>query len=227
MGDGTKVAMRTMWTKDSFENIVDHAKQYCIEVAKFQAADKGGKKGGFRLEYLNGYVPPVTTSTKKKTPWLWIAIATVVLIAVLILCMKGCNNQSDVKVVEKTVVVHDTLYVKQIEEIEKNFNAAEFDLGKAELSESAKSVLRDLAKLMKKDTKLRLRLEGHSSEEGSAALNQKLSKDRAQVAIDFLVNSEGIDGNRLEAVGYGSSQLKNKDNPNAPENRRTEFIIIE
>jgi outer membrane protein OmpA-like peptidoglycan-associated protein len=226
MGDGTKVAMVTMWTKDSFKSIVDHAKQYGIEVAEFKKGQKF-QKGGYRLEYLNGYVPPVPVATKKKTPWLWIAIAAVILIAVLILCMRGCNNSSDVKVVEKTVVVHDTLYVKQIEEIERNFNAAEFDLGKAELSESAKSVLRDLAKLMKKDTKLRLRLEGHCSVEGSAALNQKLSKDRAQAAIDFLVNSEGIDGSRLEAVGYGSSQLKNKDNPNAPENRRTEFIIVE
>ena len=78
MGDGKRVAMRTMWTKDSFENIVDHAKQYCIEVAKFQAADKGGKKGGFRLEYLNGYIPP-KSKKKKSLLWLWILLIVLVI----------------------------------------------------------------------------------------------------------------------------------------------------
>ena len=54
MGDGKKVAVVSMWTKPSFERIVSHARVYDIVVAQFDAADKGGKKGGFRLEYLNG-----------------------------------------------------------------------------------------------------------------------------------------------------------------------------
>ena len=64
MSDGRKVSVVMMWTKPSFERIVEHAKLYDIEVAKFEAADKGGKKGGFRLEYLNGYVPPVPAKKK-------------------------------------------------------------------------------------------------------------------------------------------------------------------
>ena len=38
---------------------------------------------------------------------------------------------------------------------------------------------------------------------------------------------EGIDASRLEAIGMGSSQLKNTDDPTAQENRRTEFIVVE
>ena len=57
-GDGKKVALVMLWTKPSFERIVAQARVYDIVVAKFEAADKGGKKGGFRLEYLNGYIPP-------------------------------------------------------------------------------------------------------------------------------------------------------------------------
>ena len=64
--DGTTVAVVKMWTKPSFERMVAKAEKYGIEIASFTEADKGfGKKGGYRLEYLNGYVPPVAEEPKK------------------------------------------------------------------------------------------------------------------------------------------------------------------
>ncbi|MBQ3831892.1 MAG: OmpA family protein [Bacteroidales bacterium] len=228
MGDGTKVAVVSMWTKPSFDRLVSHAAQYGIEVAKFEESEGGGKKGSFRLEYLNGYVPP---APKKKIPmWVWIVLVVIVIAVIVILAMRGCREQQVVveeKIVTDTVVVRDTVFLTQIEEIESNYNAAEFVQGKADLSESAKFVLHDLAKVMQKHPEIRLRLEGHTSAEGDVAANQKLSEDRAQAAVDFLVNHEGIDASRLEAVGKGSTELKNTDDPMAPENRRTEFIVLE
>jgi Outer membrane protein and related peptidoglycan-associated (lipo)proteins len=227
--DGSKVAVCMMWTKASFDRLVKHAKLYDIEVAEFEKGQRG-EKGGFRLEYLNGYVPPVAV-VKKSNTWLWILLAALVVIAILVilLLMKGCQKPAEPQIVEveKVVVVHDTLYVQQIEEIEKNFNAAEFVQGKADLSESAKFVLHDLAKIMQKNPQVRLRLEGHTSAEGDADFNQKLSEARAQAAVQFMVEHEGIDASRLEAVGKGSSELKNTDDPMAAENRRTEFIVLE
>ena len=227
--DGTKLMLLKMWPKEEFENIVNHAKQYDIEVAAFEKVEKG-VKGGFRLEYLNGYVPPVPS--KPKT-WLWILLAALaIVILIILLLLKGCKKEEPqivekVVEVEKVVVVHDTLYIQEIEEIEKNFNAAEFVKGKADLSESAKFVLHDLAKVMQKNPELRLKLEGHTSAEGDAAFNQKLSEARAQAAVTFLIEHEGIDASRLEAEGKGSSELKNTDDPMAAENRRTEFIVLE
>lgn len=230
--EGSQIAFTvSMWTKDMFDKIVSYAKLYDIEIAQYTAAEKGiGKRGSYTLEYLNGYVPPVP---KKRIPmWVWILLAIIIIAIIIILALRGCNKQEpqiivQEKIVNDTVVIHDTLYVQQIEEIEKNFNAAEFIQGKADLSESAKFVLHDLAKVMQKNPQLRLRLEGHTSAEGDAAFNQKLSEARAQAAVDFLVNHESIDASRLEAVGKGSSELKNTDNPMASENRRTEFIVLE
>jgi hypothetical protein len=225
MGNNQKVAVVSMWTKPSFQRLVEHAKGYGIEVASFEEAEKGfGKKGGFWLEYLNGYVPPVV---KKGIPWwVWALIGLLALLLIFFLLF-GRKGKEVVKEVEKVVVVHDTLYLQQIEEIEKNFNAAEFVSGKADLSESAKFVLHDLAKVLNKNPELKLKLEGHTSAEGDAAFNQNLSVARAKAAVDFLINNEGIDASRLEYTGYGFQKLKNPDNPNAPENRRTEFIVIE
>lgn len=226
MNDGTDIAFTVpMWTKEMFDKMVAQAKLYDIEFAKYEAAEKGvGKRGEYSLEYLNGYVPPVPV-VKKSNKWLWILIAAILIIAGLLFALLG--RKGEVVEVEKVVVVHDTLYIQQIEEIEKDFNAAEFVQGKADLSENAKFVLHDLAKVMQKNPEIRLLLEGHTSAEGDAAFNQKLSEARAQAAVDFLVEHEGIDASRLEAVGKGSSELKNPENPMAPENRRTEFIVLE
>ncbi|MGN0007264.1 MAG: OmpA family protein [Alistipes sp.] len=213
-GDGKKVAMVSMWTKPSFERIIAQARANDIVVAKFEAADKGGKKGGFRLEYLNGYVPSVPK--QKKSLWLvWLLLLLLVGGVAVYFAMR----KPEVVEVEKIV------YVDRIEEIEKNFNAAQFVQGKAELSEDAKFVLHDLAKEMQKHPEVRLRIVGHTSLEGNPEFNQKLSEARAQAAVDFLVGHGGIDAGRLEAVGKGSSEPVDTNNPEA--NRRTEFIVIE
>lgn len=226
-GDGKKGALVMLWTKENFEKIVAHAKQYGILVADFEKAAGGARRGHFRLEYLNGYIPPVPVVQKKSKAGLWIAIAVIAILLALLAVLLGRKPEPQVVEVEKIVTVVDTVYVKQIEEIEKNFNAAEFVTGKAELSDDAKFVLHDLAKMMKKHPNLKLQLVGHTSAEGDAAFNQKLSEDRAQAAVDFMISHGGIDASRLEAIGKGASELKNKENPTAPENRRTEFIVVE
>lgn len=218
MGDGKKVAVVMMWTKPSFERVVAHAKQYGILVADFEKADGGAKKGGFRLEYLNGYVPPVPK--KKSLLWLWLLLIALVAAAIAVFALR----KPEVVEVEKIVEVEKVVYIDRIEEIEKNFNAAQFAQGKSELSEDAKFVLHDLAQEMKKHPEVKLRIVGHTSAEGDPVFNQKLSLARAQAAVDFLI-SRGVDANRLEAEGKGSSELLDVDNPEV--NRRTEFIILD
>lgn len=217
MGDGKKVQFAQMWTKATFENIVHHAKQYGIIVADFEKADGGAKKGGFRLEYLNGYVPPVPG--KKKSLW-WVWLILLLLVGGLAAFFATRKPQ----VVEKVVEVEKIVYVDRVEEIEKNFNAATFFQGKADLSDDAKFVLHDLAQLMQKHPELKLKLVGHTSSEGDPAFNQRLSEARAQAAVDFLVG-RGVDASRLEAEGKGSSEPLDVNNPEV--NRRTEFIIVE
>lgn len=88
--DGSQVSVVKMWTKPSFERIVAKAKEYGIVVAEFTEAEKGfGKKGGFRLEYLNGWTPPVA---KKKCTccWIWLLLALLpIAAAVYFFCFYG------------------------------------------------------------------------------------------------------------------------------------------
>ena len=229
--DGSEVIFLKLWPKDKFENIVNHAKQYDIEIAEFTEGVKG-EKGGFRLEYLNGYVPPVPVVSTGMPMWLkaLIGILVLAIIALLLwLFLRKPETQVVEKVVEieKVVVVRDTLFIQQIAEIEKNFNAAEFAQGKADLTESAKFVLHDLAKVINGNENMKLEIQGHTSAEGDPAYNQKLSEERAKAAVDFLVIERGVDPSRVSYKGLGSSQPKNEADPMAAENRRTEFVVIE
>ena len=234
--DGSKVALAQVWSKPSFERMIEQGKLYDIEVAEFEKAMKG-EKGGYRLEYLNGYVPPVPAiiEKKKNKAWLWLLLLLLIAAGVIayLLTRKPQVQERVVEVekiveVEKEVLVRDTVtvYAELVEEIEKNFNAAQFEQGKAELNDDSKIALHDLAKVMKQNPELRLRIEGHTSSEGNADVNQKLSEARAQAAVDFLVSKEGIEASRLEAVGKGSSELKDPENPTSDVNRRTEFEIL-
>ncbi len=226
LADGSKAAMAQVWSKPSFDRMVQQGSLYDVEVAEFEKTAHPGQKGGYRLEYLNGYVPPVPEATKKGIPaWVWILIALIVLGAIAWFVFGGKNTEPQVveKIVEKEVVVRDTVYVQQIEEIEANFNAAQFEQGKADLNDEAKLALHDLAKVMKQNPDMKLKISGHTSSEGDEAVNRKLSEERAKAAVDFLVNKENIDPSRLESAGHGSSKPVS-DKPE--ENRRTEFEII-
>lgn len=238
LGDGTRCTnYNVTWGQGNFPTLVEWAKQYDIYVASFEKGRRG-KLGYYELEYLNNWKPQVEIVEKivekevvrevekKHIPWwVWLLLALAAIgIILALLCRPKAEPQ--VVAVTDTVTVVDTVYIQQLEQIEDNFNAAQFQLDKADLSEDAKFVLHDLAKLMAKYPDFRLRIEGHTSAEGDANHNQRLSEARAQAAVTFLVEHEGVDADRLEAAGFGSSKLKNADNPMAPENRRTEFEII-
>jgi outer membrane protein OmpA-like peptidoglycan-associated protein len=81
--------------------------------------------------------------------------------------------------------------------------------------------------VLKKYEGLRLRIEGHTDNRGSAELNHKLSHDRANSVRDYLI-SKGIASERLEAEGYGDTKPSKPNSTAAGRaaTRRIEFIPI-
>lgn len=72
----------------------------------------------------------------------------------------------------------------------------------------------------------KVRVEGHTDDRGSAAMNKKLSADRAASVVTWL-STHGIDKGRLTSKGFGPDKpiADNKTDEGRRQNRRVEFHI--
>ena len=102
-----------------------------------------------------------------------------------------------------------------------------FVLDKSEVQERSFDLLNEVAQALKDNPKIRVRIEGHTDSNGPDTYNLKLSTARAQSVRAFLLNA-GIDGGRMEAIGYGEEQPidTNLTEDGRAANRRVEFNII-
>ncbi len=97
-----------------------------------------------------------------------------------------------------------------------------------QLSESGKKTLRFLADSLKNHASVKLAVLGYCDSTGSASLNQRLSRKRAELARRFLI-ARGIAAARLSARGPGSAnpRASNATEAGRAQNRRVEFRLME
>lgn len=67
-------------------------------------------------------------------------------------------------------------------------------------------------------------LGGHTDAKGTDGYNQSLSERRAETVKKFLMENYKIPAENLVSTGYGESELKNKSDPFAAENRRVQIV---
>ncbi len=103
-----------------------------------------------------------------------------------------------------------------------------FDTGKAQLQPGSDKTLGELAQVLKDNPSLRLRLVGHTDNQGADEANRSLSEARARAVVAALGTQQGIDAGRLEAQGQGASQpvAPNVSEDGRARNRRVEVIVL-
>lgn len=104
-----------------------------------------------------------------------------------------------------------------------------FETGKDLLLSESRPLLHEVATILKTHPELKkLRVEGHTDNQGSSASNMRLSAGRAKSVRQFLVD-EGIETSRLEEASFGPTRpvASNATSEGRARNRRVEFIIIE
>ncbi len=101
-----------------------------------------------------------------------------------------------------------------------------FETNSASLTAEAFRDLDEVGRFMNMDnvSDLKFEIEGHTDPRGGIALNQNLSKARAEAVMNYLVWNHKVDRNRVVAVGKGFSELINRENEIAPENRRVTIV---
>jgi|WetSurMetagenome_2_1015567.scaffolds.fasta_scaffold06135_5 OmpA-OmpF porin, OOP family len=103
-----------------------------------------------------------------------------------------------------------------------------FDINKDVVKPESYGAMNDIAKILKENPDVRIKIVGYTDSDGADAANLDLSKRRAASVKNELVKSFGIDASRLESDGNGEGNpVASNDTPsNKALNRRVEFIKL-
>ena len=110
--------------------------------------------------------------------------------------------------------------------VELTLTDISFDVGKSKLNREGERAIETLGRALQQYPKRKILLEGHTDATGSAATNERLSKQRAEAVREILVTS-GLDGSLITTEGLGSRKpvASNALPDGRKKNRRVEIII--
>ena len=103
-----------------------------------------------------------------------------------------------------------------------------FETSKAVIKSESFDLLNQVAQLLIDNPHIgNVTVEGHTDSRGKYKLNMKLSQDRADSVMRYLVE-RGVDANRLNAIGYGPDRPieTNDTKEGRAKNRRVEFVVL-
>lgn len=102
-----------------------------------------------------------------------------------------------------------------------------FDFNKSTLTNESYPILANAAQVLLSNPSMKVEIQGHTDNIGSANANKKLSTARAETVKSYLV-SKGVDAGRLTTVGLGDSKpiSDNKTAQGRAFNRRIEFKVV-
>ncbi len=108
-----------------------------------------------------------------------------------------------------------------------------YDFNKYNIRPDAAVELDKLVKIMEENPTLKIELSSHTDSRGSDTYNMKLSQNRAEAAVQYII-SKGISSDRIVAKGYGETKLVNEcangvkcSEAKHQKNRRTEILVTD
>jgi len=101
-----------------------------------------------------------------------------------------------------------------------------FDFDKYDLRTDARTILDRKASFLNQNSSVRVQIEGHTDDRGTAEYNLALGERRANAAKQYLTTA-GISAGRLSTISYGEERpLDPAQNEAAwAKNRRDHFVI--
>lgn len=145
-----------------------------------------------------------------------------------IVTSEGYVSQTAPIIVEKDKVQEKNFYLVK-KGMVITLRGIYFEFNKATIKPESYPILDSAAQILKDNPKIKVEIQGHTDNVGSAEYNKKLSLRRAQAVVNYFVQKHGIDIKRLRAVGYGEEKpiADNATEEGRALNRRVEFVIIE
>jgi OOP family OmpA-OmpF porin len=104
----------------------------------------------------------------------------------------------------------------------------QFATGSSQILPVSFGLLDEVAKVLADNPQIELlQVEGHTDSTGTAAINRKLSQQRAESVMSYLA-TKGVSGTRMKAKGFGPDRpiADNATDDGKEQNRRVEFNIV-
>jgi len=100
-----------------------------------------------------------------------------------------------------------------------------FETGKSDIKPESQKIIDQIVRMLKDNPTLKISIEGHTDNVGTAQSNQTLSENRAKAVMNAII-AKGIDKSRLSSKGWGQTKpiADNKTEEGRAKNRRVEIV---
>jgi outer membrane protein OmpA-like peptidoglycan-associated protein len=188
-----------------------------VEVGKVStvSADAQDPDGDALTYRWTTNIGTLTNPTNRQTPWTAPMTVGAVPVTITVTDTQGASATASV-----------TIQVVQPPVKEYQFEDVHFDFDRYTLRADALRILDEAIAAMQANPSLRLELEGHTCNIGTAEYNLALGERRAQAVREYL-NSRGVSPDRLRVVSFGEERPKydNAREETRRLNRRAALVV--
>lgn len=194
-------------------------------VRNYEAAitSNGGKKIYSGVDDIDGGTLCGTYSMNKEGKEYWVSVRKF-----YVPQMDAEIGAYDLYVVEKEAMKQDVQASEIFDGLNKNGSVSlyiNFATGKSAIASESLSIIDEMAKMLTANPSLKISIEGHTDNVGTAAANKALSENRAKSVLSALT-TKGVDASRLSAKGWGQEKpiADNSTDDGKAKNRRVEIV---
>ncbi len=118
---------------------------------------------------------------------------------------------------------------KKLKKVQNEKGPIKFKTGKAEVDPACDRTMTAIAAIMSDYPGFHVQVDGHTDNVGNPEANRKLSQDRADAVVKYLVTKKGVDARRLSAKGFGDTKplADNRTKKGQAKNRRVDFTVTQ
>lgn len=119
---------------------------------------------------------------------------------------------------------------EMLESLNKNGSVAlyiNFETGKSTIKPESKNIIDQIGQMLAENPVLKISIEGHTDNVGTAQSNQTLSESRAKEVMNAII-AKGIDKSKLVSKGWGQTKpiTDNNTEEGKAKNRRVEIVKL-
>lgn len=118
---------------------------------------------------------------------------------------------------------------KKLKKVQNDKGPIKFKTGKAEIDPACDKTMTAIASIMSDYPGFHVQVDGHTDNVGNPEANKKLSQERADAVVKYLVEKKSVEAKRLSAKGFGDSKpiADNKSKKGQAKNRRVDFTVTQ